>query len=146
MLGINIGLVCSRQCLKLYLALVSLHNKIPVTDGSQARDKAYNELMLNFFLTRTVRFFCKHFFVRTFSCIEYPHILCTCVENLPLLLEWRDLDFKTKTEPKRFSAVGLHSRWNWTFPKVRWPWSRSGTGEPRREFLQLNPDFQIQLA
>lgn len=55
MLGINIGLVCSRQCLKLYLALVSLHNKIPITDDSQARDKAYNEVMLIFFLTH--RFF-----------------------------------------------------------------------------------------
>lgn len=35
----------------LYLALVSLHNKVPITDGSQARDKVYNELMLIWFVS-----------------------------------------------------------------------------------------------
>jgi len=53
LLGINIGLACSRQCLKLYLALVSLRNKIPITDDSQARDKADNELMLIYLFFNT---------------------------------------------------------------------------------------------
>lgn len=52
-LGINTGLVCSRQCLKLHLGLVSLHYKIPITDGSQARNKAYHEMMLIFFFPNT---------------------------------------------------------------------------------------------